>query len=224
MSRQTLLLISVAAAVVASLAFFAWAALRPLDSTAPPPAIVTPAALPAAATAPSERTALPGGVIVTQGFTVTLPTEWVYAEQPWPASSSTTVRPTPPQIVAWQSETDFVESPVRLSITTVPRDALSLEQYLADVDAQLRADPGVRDLESAQVTDVRVDGLPAGLIRYTADSAGGEVGAVQVALLDADGDSLVIATLADRRGAAAAETTLRNILATLQWAPRATQP
>lgn len=219
MSRQTLLLIIVAALVVVSLAFLGWVALRPLNTALPPPALVTEAALPTAATAPRALTSSPGGVVVTELFTITLPADWVYAEHQWPAEIAAGARPTPPRLVAWQPETDFAESPARLSFAIVPRHALALAQYVADVDAQLRADPGVRDLDSVQVTDVRSDGLPVGLLRYTTDTVMGETGAVQVAMLDLAGDNLVIATLADRRGAAAAETTLRAILATLQWAP-----
>mgnify|MGYP005840739061 CR=1 FL=1 len=225
MSRQNLALIGVGILVLLALAFTVWAAVRPLS--APPTAVVTPSAEVAPSTEvtpPAEvtltPTALPdaltvSSVITTDLYTLILPAGWQWTTQVWAGDSSAAVAQLAPVVVAWPPNNSFEASPTRLSIATMPRQALSLERYLLDVSEVFSnsADAGVVDARI--VTDLRGDGLPVAYIRYIMSTPAGEVSGHQAATFDGAGSHLLIVTLAHPSALEEGERLFRALIGSL---------
>lgn len=214
MQRQTLLLVAVGGLVVAALIFMGWAATRSLTPAAEaPPATVTPAAgAPSPTVQPTAE-----GIIDTGLFTMTLPAGWGYTLQVWHGEQPAAAEALAPLVTAWQGGATFAESPNRFSIATLPRNELELEQYVIDVTEQLSTMAGVSNITSELVTDLRSDGLPAALVRYTMATPAGEFTGYQAATLDAAGTQLIVATLAQRRDGADDPSLFRTLIGALHF-------
>lgn len=201
MLRQNLTLAGVGLLVLAALAFLGWAALRPLTSpvvaATPQPGATAPAsALPDTAPATvAAPVAAMGGVIATTLFTMTLPEGWQGTTEPLTGDQPEAITQLAPLVIAWPAGTSFAQSQARFSIAAMPRNALSLEQYMADVAEHFSSTTGVDVVDARLVTDLRHDGLPAALIHYVTTSPTGEISGYQAATFDATGTQLLIATL-----------------------------
>ncbi|HAJ34385.1 MAG TPA: hypothetical protein DCL15_01650 [Chloroflexi bacterium] len=216
MSRQNLALAGVGLLVLLALAFLGWAALRPLptspaaitpqvDATPPPTVAPPPTALPDATTS---------SVVATELYTVTLPEGWQWTTQAWTGDAPVTASVTP-VVIAWPAGSSFETSLTRLSIATLPRQALSLERYLLDVNEVFSSTAGVDVLDARVVTDLRHDGLPVAFIRYIMPASGGEVSGRQAATFDASGTHLLIVTLVNHADSEESERLFRTLVGAL---------
>lgn len=203
MLRQNLTLAGVGILVLVALGFLGWAALRPLTSpvamATPQPSATAPApALPDTASATDAEMVIvaeTGGVIATTLFTMTLPAGWQWTTEPLTGDRPEAITQLAPLVIAWPAGASFAQSQIRFSIAAMPRNALSLEQYMADVAEHFSSTTGVDVVDARLVTDLRRDGMPAALIRYVTTSPIGESSGYQAATFDATGTQLLIATL-----------------------------
>lgn len=214
MQRQTLLLIVTGGLVVAALIFMGWAATRSLTPTAE-----APTAAPTPATATPSPAAQPAaeGIIATGLFTMVLPAGWQTTLQEWRGEPPAAPAALAPLATAWQGGDTFEQSPNRFSIATLPRNELELEQYVIDVTEQLSSAAGVSAVTAEIVTDLRRDGLPAALVRYTMATPAGEVTGLQAATLDAAGTQWIVATLAQRSDGADPAPLFRTLIGALHF-------
>lgn len=208
MSRQNLALAGVGLLVLLALAFLSWAALRPLSA---PPVAVTPQAdvTPSPTASPDTPTAR--SVIATDLYALTLPEGWQWTTQAWPDEQLTAAASLAPVVIAWPAGSSFEASLTRLSIATMPRQALSLERYLLDVTETFSDTAGVDVVDARVVTDLRRDGLPVAFIRYEMTVSGGEVSGRQAATFDATGTHLLIVTLVNQANVADDERLFRSL-------------
>lgn len=214
MQRQNLVLVVVGMLVLAALGFMGWAATRP----APPAAELAPVATPmGTAHAGDKVAAMTGGVVATDLFTLTLPADWQYTTQVWTGKQPAEMAYLAPLVVAWQGGATFEQSPMRFSIAALPRNDLSLQQYLLDVTEQFSDAQGVRDITARLDADLRRDGLPAAFVHYSMATPAGEVGGYQAAMLDASGSQLLLATLAHQADGAETEQLFRSLLSSLHF-------
>lgn len=221
MSRQNLALAGVGLLVLLALAFLGWAALRPLP--VPPAAVTPPVDVTPSPTAAPPSTALPdattthastSSVVATELYTLTLPEGWQWTTQAW-TGDPPVAAPVTSVVIAWPAGSSFETSLTRLSIATLPRQALSLERYLLDVTEVFSDTAGVDVLDARVVTDLRHDGLPVAFIRYVLPASGGEVSGRQAATFDASGTHLLIVTLVHHADSDETERLFRTLVGAL---------
>jgi hypothetical protein len=211
MQRQNMMLVVVGVLVLIALIFMGWAATRPLPSA---DADATPT-LPITMTAAASAESLPGDVIATEFFTMTLPTGWQATSQTWTGDQPEGMTHLAPLIVAWPGEGAFEQSRVRFSIAAMPRNALSLEQYLVDVTEQFSGAAGMSNVDIALVTDLRQDGLPAAMVTYAMTTPAGAFTGYQAATFDALGTQLLIATLVHEASVEDGDRVFRDLVGSL---------
>ena len=214
MQRQNLVLVAVVMLVLAAMGFMGWAATR----SATPAAEPAPVATPIVTARPGDQVAVEtGGVVATALFTLTLPAGWQHTTQAWTGGQPAETAYLAPLMVAWQGGATFEQSPMRLSIAALPRNDLSLQQYLLDVTEQFSSTQSVSEITAHLDTDLRRDGLPAALIHYSVAMPAGELEGYQAAMLDASGSQLLLATLVHQTDGAETEALFRSLLSSLHF-------
>ena len=211
MRRQNLMLVIIGGLVLIALIFMGWAAARPLPSAAPD---ITPTP-PTMTVEATSAAPLLASVINTELFTMTLPAGWQATTQTWTGDQPEGMPHLAPLVVAWPGSGAFEQSRVRFSIAAMPRNALSLEQYLIDVTEQFSGTTGVSNVDAGFVTDLRRDGLPAALVTYDMMTPAGAFTGYQAATFDASGTQLLIATLAHAADAEDGDRLFRDLMGSL---------
>lgn len=220
MRRQTLPFIVVSVLVIASALFMGWTALRTVQPAATPfptPSLVAPTST----AAPTAKHALPGGGEIDLGLlTMALPEDWRFLRNEWPETAPAGLDNSPPMLAAWQGSEQFGEAPLRFTLLSVKRNALSLQRYANDVRQELDANEEVSDIETSIDTTFRADALPVAYIHYTQETPAGSIRGYQAATFDAAGDQIVIATLVQQAGGDDVEQILRSLVRSMNFVAR----
>lgn len=217
MRKQNLTLLAVGVLVLLSVIFMGWAAMGRTPAT-PSPTEPAPTALLADATAQTSATPAAGGIVATGLFTMTLPDGWQYTTEQWAGAPPADMNHFAPLVIAWRGGPTFEQSPTRFNIVAMPRNDLTLDQYLVDVREQFSTTEGVADVNADIVTDLRDDGLPAVLVSYAMATAAGDFQGYQAVTLDGAANQIVIATLAHQADGVDAEQLFRTLVGSIYFA------
>lgn len=213
MRRQNLMLLIVGLLVLISLVFMGWAASqRTLPAAATPEPTIVDASDAPVAGAPVQQ-----GPVNTEMFTMTLPAGWQYSQDERISQMPVDPSHVQPLVVAWQGPNAFEQSAVRFNVVAMPRNGLSLEQYLVEASERFSGTESMSNVTPQLVTDLRADGLPAALIGYAISLDAGEFTGYQAVMISPDETKLLIATLAHPADGSDVEQLLRTLVGSMHF-------
>ncbi len=214
MRRQNTILVIAGLLVLGSLAFLGWAALQvTAPAAAPPqPTAVDPGNPPTAGVNAQQ------GVVATELFTMTLPAGWLYTQEAFAEQAPVDPLQAQSLVVAWQGGDTFEQSERRFNVVAMPRNGLTLEQYLVEAAERFTNTGGIGNVTTDLVTDLRSDGLPAALVGYSISLERGESVGHQAVMIASDDTQLLVATLSHPADGSDVEQLFRTLVGAMHLA------